>query len=206
MQNGDTNPAESGYWSIRESFVSLVLTNLPMVYPLFREYWNRLRCKSESTAGKSSGNSYQLGSFPRRCKNNDNDNDTSNNRSRVPHMTANEAITSDSKERICVDIVEHASSARGSGGTNGEDDVVASSKQDTGAGAEVVGRTHCPGGGDLEAGEGGRWRSSERLSSQNKLLASHQRRLSSNQITITTEYTVSHGGMNKAPPNSTYAF
>ncbi|KAH7626048.1 FAD binding domain-containing protein [Sordaria sp. MPI-SDFR-AT-0083] len=33
---GNTDPAQSGYWSVRESFVSFVLTNLPMIYPLFK--------------------------------------------------------------------------------------------------------------------------------------------------------------------------
>ncbi|KAK3391192.1 hypothetical protein B0H63DRAFT_520386 [Podospora didyma] len=33
---GDIGPAQSSYWSIRELFVSVVLTNMPMVYPLFR--------------------------------------------------------------------------------------------------------------------------------------------------------------------------
>ncbi|KAK7924207.1 hypothetical protein PG985_006261 [Apiospora marii] len=209
LKDGDTNPAESGYWSIRESFVSFVLTNLPMVYPLFREYWNQLRGKAGSTAGKSSGNSYQLGSFPRRSKNNNNnDNDTRNSRVRGPHVIPNETITSDSKEHICVDTVEHASSSRGSGGTSGDDDLVSSSMQETEARTEagVAGRTLSSGGRDLEAGEGGCWQSSERSSSQNRLPAPHLRRLSSNQITITTEYTVSHGGMNKATPGSAFAF
>ncbi|KAI1802410.1 hypothetical protein F4811DRAFT_573079 [Daldinia bambusicola] len=35
---GDSDPAQSGYWSVRESFVCVVLTNMPMVYALFRGY------------------------------------------------------------------------------------------------------------------------------------------------------------------------
>lgn len=199
MQDGDTNPAESGYWSIRESFVSFVLTNLPMVYPLFREYFNQLRGKAGSTAGKSSGNSYQLGSFPRQSRNNN-----QKNTGRDPHAIPNETITFNSREHICVDTVEHASSAR-DGVTSREGGSVASSQTETEAGAGAAGRSHGS-AGDLEAGEGGFRQSSDRLSSQNRLLVPRQRRLSSHQITITTEYTVSHGGKNKAPTDPAYAF
>ncbi|KAK8138116.1 hypothetical protein PG984_001496 [Apiospora sp. TS-2023a] len=202
--DGDTNAAESGYWSIRESFVSFVLTNLPMVYPLFREYFNQLRGKAGFTAGKSSGNSYQLGSFPRRSKNNNSDSADNNNRGRDPHVIPNDTMTFNSKEHICIDTVEHASSAR-SGGMSGENGPIASYEQEVEAEAELAGRAHSS-GGDLEAGEGGCRQSSERSSSQNRLLAPLQRRLSSNQITITTEYTVSHGRKNKAAPGSAYAF
>ncbi|KAL0471334.1 hypothetical protein QR685DRAFT_551955 [Neurospora intermedia] len=36
LTKGNRDPAQTGYWSVRESFVSFVLTNMPMVYPLIR--------------------------------------------------------------------------------------------------------------------------------------------------------------------------
>lgn len=50
---GDTDPAQSGYWSVRESFVSFVLTNMPMVYPLVRRF---LEKSIISLSGGTSGN------------------------------------------------------------------------------------------------------------------------------------------------------
>ncbi|KAF6831647.1 integral membrane protein pth11-like protein [Colletotrichum musicola] len=62
---GDTDPAQSGYWSVRESFVSVVLTNMPMVYPLFKSVIDKSRSLSTNKAsalGDSQG--YRLGSYP----------------------------------------------------------------------------------------------------------------------------------------------
>ncbi|GJC87297.1 hypothetical protein ColLi_10135 [Colletotrichum liriopes] len=62
---GDTDPAQSGYWSVRESFVSVVLTNMPMVYPLFKSVIDKSRNLStnkNSALGDSNG--YRLGSYP----------------------------------------------------------------------------------------------------------------------------------------------
>ncbi|KAI1412539.1 hypothetical protein F5Y13DRAFT_190135 [Hypoxylon sp. FL1857] len=64
-QLGDTDPAQSGYWSVRESFVSFVLTNMPMIYPMFRKFIEKGRSLSRSKAtsqGDSRG--YKLGSLP----------------------------------------------------------------------------------------------------------------------------------------------
>ncbi|KAK8055770.1 hypothetical protein PG993_000997 [Apiospora rasikravindrae] len=158
LKDGDTNPAESGYWSIRESFVSFVLTNLPMVYPLFREYSNQLRGKTGLTTGKSTGNSYQLGSYPRMSKNHHNHSRST----RDPHTIPNESSAFDSKENICV--------------------------------------------GNLEAGQGGYQTSAKRSSSQKRYVDSRQRKPTSAQITITTEYTVTDGGRNKDQTGSAYAF
>ncbi|KAJ4384377.1 hypothetical protein N0V85_008362, partial [Neurospora sp. IMI 360204] len=36
LKRGNMDPAQTGYWSVRESFVSFVLTNMPMIYPLLR--------------------------------------------------------------------------------------------------------------------------------------------------------------------------
>ncbi|KAI0842790.1 hypothetical protein F5Y06DRAFT_291786 [Hypoxylon sp. FL0890] len=66
---GDTDPAQSGYWSVRESFVSFVLTNMPMVYPMFRKFIEKGRSLSRSKAtsqGDSRG--YKLGSLPGRVE------------------------------------------------------------------------------------------------------------------------------------------
>ncbi|KAI0385732.1 hypothetical protein F5Y04DRAFT_291184 [Hypomontagnella monticulosa] len=64
---GDIDPAQSGYWSVRESFVSMVLTNMPMVYPMFRKFIEKGRSMSRSK-GTSQGDSrgYKLGSLPGR--------------------------------------------------------------------------------------------------------------------------------------------
>ncbi|KAI2618403.1 hypothetical protein GGR54DRAFT_648146 [Hypoxylon sp. NC1633] len=62
---GDIDPAQSGYWSVRESFVSVVLTNLPMIYPMFRKFIEKTRSANRSKAtsqGDSRG--YRLNSLP----------------------------------------------------------------------------------------------------------------------------------------------
>ncbi|KAL1961758.1 hypothetical protein VTN77DRAFT_1084 [Rasamsonia byssochlamydoides] len=38
---GATNPAESGEWSVRESFVAVLVSNLPMVFPLFQRWYRK---------------------------------------------------------------------------------------------------------------------------------------------------------------------
>ncbi|KAK8088559.1 hypothetical protein PG997_003520 [Apiospora hydei] len=197
IKDGDTNPAESGYWSIRESFVSFVLTNLPMVYPLIREYSNQLRGKTGSTTGKSTGNSYQLSSYPRKSK---------NNRSRDPHTVPNESITFDSKENICVDTLEHPR-PRGSSGKGGEDDGSPDmSKQEELEAGDAAGRAYRTRLRDPEAGQGGYQTSAKRSSSQRRPADPRQREPRSTQVTITTEYTVSDGGKIKDQSGSAYAF
>ncbi|KAI1390336.1 uncharacterized protein F4822DRAFT_401579 [Hypoxylon trugodes] len=64
---GDIDPAQSGYWSVRESFVSVVLTNMPMIHPLFKKFIDKSRSLSRSK-GTSQGESrgYKLGSIPGR--------------------------------------------------------------------------------------------------------------------------------------------
>ncbi|KAK1775747.1 hypothetical protein QBC45DRAFT_382719 [Copromyces sp. CBS 386.78] len=70
---GDSDPAQSGYWSVRESFVSFVLTNMPMVYPLVKRFLEQSIIslsggRSESGEGKNKsgvhGNGYPLSSNP----------------------------------------------------------------------------------------------------------------------------------------------
>lgn len=55
QQKGNTDPAQSGYWSVRESFVSFVLTNLPMVYPLMKRVVEKTVSASKSGTNKTSG-------------------------------------------------------------------------------------------------------------------------------------------------------
>lgn len=72
LQVGDSDPAQSGYWSVRESFVSYVLTNLPVVYPLIRGVVEKGRTslsKSNGASGAKSGmasnnGAYHLDSYP----------------------------------------------------------------------------------------------------------------------------------------------
>ncbi|KAH8882507.1 hypothetical protein GQ53DRAFT_812006 [Thozetella sp. PMI_491] len=56
---GDTDPAQSGYWSVRESFVSVVLTNMPMVYPLVRGFLeSTINSMSRTKGNGSNSNPY----------------------------------------------------------------------------------------------------------------------------------------------------
>lgn len=70
-QTGDKDPAQSGYWSIRESFVSFVLTNMPMLYPLFKNFLEKVSSSispsnTNGISGRapSNGQAYRLGSYP----------------------------------------------------------------------------------------------------------------------------------------------
>lgn len=66
-QLGDKDPAQSGYWSVRESFVSFVLTNMPMIYPLFKRFIEKGMSMSSSNRGTGlvDSNGYRLGSYNR---------------------------------------------------------------------------------------------------------------------------------------------
>ncbi|KAI1849127.1 hypothetical protein JX266_005088 [Neoarthrinium moseri] len=88
---GNTDPSQSGYWSIRESFVSEVLTNMPMVYALVRSFSHKIQGKPDYSKGQNSG-SYQLGTYPR------NRSGTGQNIRSAPNGTA-----FDSKEQIYID-------------------------------------------------------------------------------------------------------
>lgn len=68
QQLGNTDPAQSGFWSVRESFVSFVLTNLPFIYPLIRGVIEKTRTltnkSGDRTGALSTGkNGYRLDSF-----------------------------------------------------------------------------------------------------------------------------------------------
>ncbi len=63
---GEIDPAQSGYWSVRESFVSIVLTNMPMVYPLFKGAFEKGRRMSKDKSYSSdNGRAYRLSSLSR---------------------------------------------------------------------------------------------------------------------------------------------
>lgn len=75
LQVGDSDPAQSEYWSVCESFVSFVLTNLPVVYPLIRGVVEKGRTSlsksmdgaSGPKSGMASNNNngaYRLDSYP----------------------------------------------------------------------------------------------------------------------------------------------
>lgn len=74
LQVGDSDPSQSGYWSVRESFVSFVLTNMPMLYPLLRGLLEKLGTTLALThnggSGRvaSNGQAYRLESYPRNKK------------------------------------------------------------------------------------------------------------------------------------------
>ncbi|KAK4148604.1 hypothetical protein C8A00DRAFT_38820 [Chaetomidium leptoderma] len=62
---GNIDPGQSGYWSVRESFVSMVLTNMPMVYPLVKHFFEKgLSSLGGSKSGTNLADShgYPLGS------------------------------------------------------------------------------------------------------------------------------------------------
>ena len=75
LQVGDTDPSQSGYWSVRESFVSFVLTNMPMLYPLLKSFLERIGTTlalTNNNAGSgrdiSTGQAYRLGRYPNQHK------------------------------------------------------------------------------------------------------------------------------------------
>ncbi|KAI1101463.1 hypothetical protein F4804DRAFT_347672 [Jackrogersella minutella] len=59
---GDTDPSQSGYWSVRESFVSVVLTNMPMVYPMFKKFLDKGRIIGKSNFTSQDSRGYKLDS------------------------------------------------------------------------------------------------------------------------------------------------
>ncbi|KAJ3540157.1 hypothetical protein NM208_g5179 [Fusarium decemcellulare] len=65
LTKGNTDPAQSGYWSVRESFVSFVLTNMPMVYPLVKRFIEKsvTSSKGNSRPGLGDSQGYRLESY-----------------------------------------------------------------------------------------------------------------------------------------------
>lgn len=74
LQVGDSDPSQSGYWSVRESFVSFVLTNMPMLYPLLKNFLVKigttLALTNNGGSGRatSTGHAYRLESYPKHKK------------------------------------------------------------------------------------------------------------------------------------------
>lgn len=64
MQVGNTDPAQSGYWSVRESFVCFVLTNMPMIYPLIKTFIEKSVSSASGSypTGMQGSSGYPLGS------------------------------------------------------------------------------------------------------------------------------------------------
>lgn len=126
-QLGNVDPAQSGYWSVRESFVSFVLTNMPMVYPLVKRFFEKsfssLGVGSKGrTTGKGDSNGYKLGSTAR---------------IRDHRAGAAEAGTK-----------QHPLSTPGNGTRWGSEENIVYSDDDGGADVKTVGTTNSTGGDD----------------------------------------------------------
>ncbi|KAK0714381.1 hypothetical protein B0T21DRAFT_396382 [Apiosordaria backusii] len=70
---GNTDPAQSAYWSLRESFVSVTLTNMPMVYPLVKHFFEKglsSRGGGKSGTNNAGSNGYPLGTNAKSRTNN----------------------------------------------------------------------------------------------------------------------------------------
>ncbi|KAK3324783.1 hypothetical protein B0T19DRAFT_465018 [Cercophora scortea] len=109
---GDIDPAMSGYWSVRESFVSVVLTNMPMVYPLVKRYYE----KSVTTLSGTTANNELSGS---------NNTDESSNSYRLSNNN-----NPDGKRKIMTKNTIHplsnqSSTIHGTSGWGSEDNMVA---------------------------------------------------------------------------------
>ncbi|PGH08076.1 hypothetical protein AJ79_06076 [Helicocarpus griseus UAMH5409] len=60
LTSGERGPEEAGRWSCRESFVAVMIGNLPMVYPLFKGWFDK--AKSSYIGASKEGSSYHLSS------------------------------------------------------------------------------------------------------------------------------------------------
>ncbi|KAI0594063.1 hypothetical protein F4775DRAFT_575117 [Biscogniauxia sp. FL1348] len=104
LTKGDIDPAQSGYWSVRESFVSVVTTNLPLVYPLFKGIIDKGRSASRSKATTTTDSrGYRLNSVQGRGTNSKKD----------PFSVPNETAWG-SKEQIVVEPGANSSGEEGS--------------------------------------------------------------------------------------------
>ncbi|KAI2465734.1 hypothetical protein F4781DRAFT_12963 [Annulohypoxylon bovei var. microspora] len=93
---GDIDPAQSGYWSVRESFVSVVLTNMPTVYPMFKKFIERgLSINKPQGTSQEDSRGYKLGSLSGRL-------DTIGQQRQRSFPTPNDAIWG-SNEHIMAD-------------------------------------------------------------------------------------------------------
>lgn len=55
---GPAGAAAAGQWSIRESFVAIIVTNTPLIFPYFNKLWRNYNPKSSN--GKSTNGGYAL--------------------------------------------------------------------------------------------------------------------------------------------------
>ncbi|TDZ49877.1 hypothetical protein CTRI78_v007776 [Colletotrichum trifolii] len=110
LTGGDVDSAQSGYWSVRESFVSVVLTNMPMVYPLFKNAIDKSRnLSTNKNSGLGDSNGYRLGSYPGK-------------KSAHAHPLSLPAETQwDSKEHIVNDSMEKGTASGGDEASIGSD-------------------------------------------------------------------------------------
>ncbi|KAI2776516.1 hypothetical protein F4815DRAFT_341119 [Daldinia loculata] len=111
LTHGDIDPAQSGYWSVRESFVSVVLTNMPMVYPIFRRFIEKGLSASRSRAtSQGDTRGYKLSSMPGRAA-------STGQRQNLSFSEPNDTAW-DSEEHIIVDRGQGGSISREEGSLN----------------------------------------------------------------------------------------
>ena len=71
-QKGNKDPSLSGSWSVRESFVSYALTNMPLIYPLFKRFIEKgvsmASGERKTKSGLTDSNGYRLDSYSRSAK------------------------------------------------------------------------------------------------------------------------------------------
>lgn len=183
FQVGNTDPAQSGYWSIRESFVCFALTNMPMVYPLFKRFIEKsvIFSSSNQTSGLGESQGYRLGSY------NQSGTGQGSRKAKNSHIDPTLETVADngesrwgSKEHI---VQENPNKGAGSSGSD-ED-----SLEGMGVSARIGSPGNAYGMGHAATAnratgvhnpesvvQGGKWRSGSR------------------QIMVTTEYSISHEG------------
>ncbi|KAF2790144.1 hypothetical protein K505DRAFT_283155, partial [Melanomma pulvis-pyrius CBS 109.77] len=65
---GANEPSESGQWSVRESFVAVLVSNAPMVFPLFKRWFYSISGLTSSGFKSNNANSYPLESNNKNSK------------------------------------------------------------------------------------------------------------------------------------------
>ncbi|KAL8944129.1 MAG: hypothetical protein Q9216_000634 [Gyalolechia sp. 2 TL-2023] len=70
LTSGENGPQQAGEWSIRESFVAVIVGNLPMLYTLFQRLQQRPKSWNKSNEKKRSYplNSYRTGGSSKKAK------------------------------------------------------------------------------------------------------------------------------------------
>lgn len=183
LQVGNSDPAQSGYWSVRESFVCFALTNMPMVYPLFKRFIEKSEIFSSNnqTSGLGESQGYRLGSYnrsgagqgSRKAKNSHID-------PTLDTVVDTGESTWGSKERI---VPENTDKGVGSSASDEESLEGMGAPARVGSPGATYGIGHAATAnrttgvqGPESVVQGGKWRSGNR------------------QIMVTTEYSVSHEG------------